>query len=398
MDQISSSSSDVPSSGICSLCSEKSASFTCSDCPPASRRQCADCSSYLHALKNLQKHDILPLSISSSLSSPGGKSNHTISENARKVNEYVNLGKLSSAFLTAKRYSLNDPDCAAFLALCLHDGHGTPLSSKEALKWARYSSEMKSTFGTAIFLYLQKDYKAALPDLLLFADNGLSSAQRCVGKCYETFSDVAKATDYYQRAVEQAHPSAQNNFGMMHIWGKGVEKDEGMALYYLQLSAEKGHPLAMNNLANQYYRGEGIPKDPALALKYYRLAADANHPFAQNSLGLRYLHGHGVNKNLPLAASYFRLSSEQGEALGTCNLGYCYATGSGVEKNEHKAVELFTLAAEMGDDVAQKNLAKRYEQGRGVEVNLALAHQYYGMSAAQGNSQAIEALERLANS
>jgi hypothetical protein len=49
--------------------------------------------------------------------------------------------------------------------------------------------------------------------------------------------DYKQALQWYQRAAEQGHASAQYNLGVMYVKGKGVPKDYVLAYMWINLAA-----------------------------------------------------------------------------------------------------------------------------------------------------------------
>ena len=60
--------------------------------PPHTRKQCSECSTYLHALKNLRKHETLPLSSPPHPLSQGIEPKAILSENSPKGKRAYQFG------------------------------------------------------------------------------------------------------------------------------------------------------------------------------------------------------------------------------------------------------------------------------------------------------------------
>ena len=81
----------------------------------------------------------------------------------------------------------------------------------------------------------------------------------------------AEAVKWYQKAVEQGDPWAQNNLGLMYSKGRGGSKlSQAVKLY--RMAAEQGHVEAQNNLGLMYSKGRGVQQDFAEAVKWFRKA------------------------------------------------------------------------------------------------------------------------------
>lgn len=68
------------------------------------------------------------------------------------------------------------------------------------------------------------------------------------GDKYYKEKNYNKAVEYYQKAAEQNHTSAQNKLGYMYYYGYGVEKNYTKAVEWYRKAAEQGNKTAQNNL------------------------------------------------------------------------------------------------------------------------------------------------------
>jgi hypothetical protein len=94
-----------------------------------------------------------------------------------------------------------------------------------------------------------------------------------------------------------------------------------------------------------YEIGKGVPKDQAVAISWYRKAADQGDDLAQESLGIIYQYGRGVPQDYSTAASWYRKAAEQGDASAQGRLGLLYSNGQGVSQDYVQAHKWLNLAA-----------------------------------------------------
>src|ERR1017187_280746 len=73
--------------------------------------------------------------------------------------------------------------------------------------------------------------------------------------------DYVTALRFWRPLAEQGDARAQNNLGLMYVYGQGVPKDDGLAVEWYWLAAEQGNAAAQNNLGVMYADGRGVPKD-----------------------------------------------------------------------------------------------------------------------------------------
>ena len=136
--------------------------------------------------------------------------------------------------------------------------------------------------------------------------------------------DYNKAAEYFRKAAEQGHATAQDNLGECYYYGRGIGQDYEEAVKWYHKSAEQGYASAQNNLGVCYENGHGVGKDAEEAVKWYRKAAEQGYASAQNNLGLCYENGRGVGKDAEEAVKWYRKAAEQGDASAQHNLGVCY--------------------------------------------------------------------------
>ncbi len=84
-------------------------------------------------------------------------------------------------------------------------------------------------------------------------------------------------------------------------------------------AAEQGHASAQYYLATKCHNGSGILQDYAEAVKWYRLAAEQGVAVAQTNLGVRYSKGQGVLQDNVAAHMWYNIGSANGNALGGKN-------------------------------------------------------------------------------
>ena len=80
------------------------------------------------------------------------------------------------------------------------------------------------------------------------------------------------------------------------------------------LLTDPQHLDAMTWIGVSYNDGRGVERDEEMALPYFRQAAERGHAHAQLCLGLTYAKGEGVEKNLTQAVTWFRKAAQQGDA------------------------------------------------------------------------------------
>ncbi|MDB2440199.1 sel1 repeat family protein [Luminiphilus sp.] len=253
--------------------------------------------------------------------------------------------------------------------------------------------------------YDEGNYSAALAEVRPSVEQGEDWAQYLLGLMYATGrgvdKDEALAVSLYTKAAEQGYARGQSTLGYVYEVGRGVDKDEALAVSWYTKAAEQGYALAQTNLGDMYRTGQveiefvldcyeicQQKKKDALAVFWYTKSAEQGGARAQNTLGYMYESGRGVDKDEALAVSWYRKAAEQGYALAQSNLGRMYESGRGVDKDEALAVSWYRKAAEQGSANGQTRLGNMYESGSGVDKDEALAVSWYRKAAEQGSAKA----------
>lgn len=136
--------------------------------------------------------------------------------------------------------------------------------------------------------------------------------------------------------------------------------------------AAKNDAQAQVEVAVRYRDGKGIAKDDALAMQWAHRAVDAGNADAMDFVGVAYLRGAMVEGNTGLAFAYFKEAADK-SAQAAFNLGQCYYGAQGTEQDCAKALEWWKKAAERGHGRAASAAAMAYYSGEGVAADAALA-------------------------
>jgi TPR repeat protein len=134
------------------------------------------------------------------------------------------------------------------------------------------------------------------------AEQGNSEGMNAVGYKYQFgtgVKDIAKAIDWYCRAVALGNARAMNNLAIILHDGRDLPRDEAEARNLWLQSANLDHYNAMYNLGASYLRGDGAPVDRAQGAVWMLRAAQSGHAAAQT-----WLRQSGYSGTLPQAADW----------------------------------------------------------------------------------------------
>ena len=117
--------------------------------------------------------------------------------------------------------------------------------------------------------------------------------------------------------------------GHCYYFGRGVGKNEDMALQCLKRSAKVGNSEAMVLLGNCCEDGVGVEKSELQAFGWYRKAAERGCLTGLQSMGRCYRVGIAVERDLEQAMHYYRRAADEGCGWAEYNLARCYESKGG---------------------------------------------------------------------
>ena len=139
--------------------------------------------------------------------------------------------------------------------------------------------------------YKRGDYKTALKEWRLLAEQGDPDAQYYLGRMYDRRigvpEDNVEAVKWYRLAAEQDDAGAQFSLGVMYEKGSGIPQDYAEAAKWYRLAAEQRHAYSQATLASMYFKGMGVARDVVLAHMWLNLAAVRFPPGEDRKLAVR---------------------------------------------------------------------------------------------------------------
>ena len=150
-------------------------------------------------------------------------------------------------------------------------------------------------------------------------------------------------------------------------------------------AAQLGDADAQATLAQLLLDGRGVQKDEALALSWFRIAARQRHPMAINMIGRCLENGWGCAIDLADAAQHYRQAAELGLDWGLYNYGQLLTGGRGVARDLGAAYALFAQAADKGHAKSMNLLGRFHHEGVVVPKDVRLAKAWYQRAAQAGD-------------
>ncbi len=131
----------------------------------------------------------------------------------------------------------------------------------------------------AVLAYNRGDVGGAMSALRAPAKAGYAPSQVLLAFILDRADFAEEATKLYTEAAAQGDPDGHAGLANAYQTGRGIAKDEKLALQHFSKAAELGHAPAIELLADSYLSGRlGLADAPAeQALAAVRLAADRGH-------------------------------------------------------------------------------------------------------------------------
>lgn len=189
--------------------------------------------------------------------------------------------------------------------------------------------------------------------------------------------EFADAKEIWRPLAEEGDVRAQYGLGVLYERGPdGVRRNYAAAARWYAEAARQGHPGAQNNLGLLHAQGRGVDIDPRRAAELWGLAAEAGHLVAQYNLGLAYYRGEGLARDNDAALRWFRSAARGGLADGKYAIAQMYRLGVVVEEDEATALAWYERAADIGhEDAAARARALRDEGVSPAPLDVAEAHE-----------------------
>ncbi len=190
--------------------------------------------------------------------------------------------------------------------------------------------------------------------------------------------DDAVAVSWFRQAADKGHGDAQFMLGLAALRGIGTANDPAAARTWFEKAAAQGLAGAEYHLGVMNAAGLGGARDDAAALAWLTKAAAQNHPEAQFALAEAHTNGRGTSVDHAWAARWYGKAAEQGVVRAQYMVGVAYATGLGLPKDLRVSARWLTLAALRGDEdaVRLRDAVNARLEGRDREAAAAWAQSW----------------------
>nr|WP_279308202.1 hypothetical protein [Niveispirillum sp. BGYR6] len=299
------------------------------------------------------------------------------------------------------------------LAEALDAGRGVLPNPRSAFRWyqtaakngvARAQAYLASHYANGIgdatakhnpdAFVLAKDDVQARHWATLAAEQGMVEAQVLSGWLFardggpDAPIDIARATAWYQRAIDQG--SVKGMVGLANLIASGHVADQGPAEAFVlyERAARRNDPTAQYYTGLYLLEGIGTEANHALALEWLLKAAEAGIVAACRSLGIIHRRGRGAPKNLAIAETWLRRSALKGDAESMALLADMHMGLEAAVPNPGEAIIWYTAASELGHTGALAALGLAHQKGKFVPLDPLRAIHFLERATEAGHVEA----------
>ncbi|RHZ64780.1 hypothetical protein Glove_320g127 [Diversispora epigaea] len=190
------------------------------------------------------------------------------------ADEYCkSVKEIDSILLSDKELDL---DGSLFRAVSISDEGGSDLLDME------FNINEILSLEEGIIAHKRKEYQVAWDCFVAHAELGNAIAKYWKGyylwKGFVVEKDLKQASELYKEAADDDIADAQLRYALSFVENPLVKFDRKVFLEYITKAVENNHPTAQYDLGIVYLHGKnGIEKDEELGMKYLRLAVLNNH-------------------------------------------------------------------------------------------------------------------------
>jgi TPR repeat protein len=153
------------------------------------------------------------------------------------------------------------------------------------------NDEFEKKINLAHSLYCDGRYVDSFMEYLSLAEQGHSDCQTFVGWMYFAGKGVdkslAEAEHWLLKANEANDPEAQFYLGKLYA-SKG---NYALAFKWYEISSNNGYFPATHKLGVMYDQGKGVRRNEDLAIELYKKASSSGHVYSKKEFALKLLKG-----------------------------------------------------------------------------------------------------------
>lgn len=286
------------------------------------------------------------------------------------------------------------------LGIMYYNGDGVNIDKKKALTYMKTAIESEDPHSLYVIgvAYLNDDREKGLEYLKKAYKKGSHYAAETLASEYlidllkEKEIDEDELLECINYAMENDMIEAIYYYGLIHVYGVGVEKNSQEAFKYFIKAAEKGSQKAMIKLGNWYKHGIFVKANSKEAIEWYKKAAEEYNTEALLNIIEIHEKGIGIDKEPEKALEGAYLLREINIVEGNLKLAYYYSKGIGVEISNSKANEYIEELLILDEGKAY-NLLGELSEEKLFNKNEEDAIEYYLKAISLGELKAYSNLE-----
>ncbi|MCB8839544.1 tetratricopeptide repeat protein [Aurantimonas sp. VKM B-3413] len=210
--------------------------------------------------------------------------------------------------------NLGDPAAQTLLGEIYSRGLGVAQDLKEAARWYEAAAGSGNPEAQFRFAMILLDGKVVAPDeakardlMKAAADKGLPLAEYNYGQMLIEASPAggfAEAKTYFEKAANAGVADAQYAMSQLYAYGRGVQADDEKARAWLRAAAINGQDTAQIEYGIWLINGRGGPQKMKDGFRFLKRAAELGNPIAINRVAHLYKDGIGTEPDRLEAAKW----------------------------------------------------------------------------------------------
>jgi TPR repeat protein len=218
---------------------------------------------------------------------------------------------------------------------------------------------------------------------------GIDSASMLLGEELRRRGRPEDAFEVFQESASNGYAPAMIQIGLMYSNGDGTRKDLEKASSWLRPANVKGDAAGKYLLAECFLFGKGVGKNEVLAVTLLEESVEMGGPArALDLLGTCNHKAWGKPQNSMEAARLYGLACDRGFYNACANLSVLTMRGDGVEQDPERAIALIKKGADAGNPLCMFFYGASFLDGLGVPQDHDVAAQWMKKAAALENANA----------
>ena len=191
--------------------------------------------------------------------------------------------------------------------------------------------------------------------------------------------NYSEAIEFYRKACNLNNGDGCNDLGFLYARGKGVDKNDIIALYLIEKSCNLNFAIGCFNLGSIYYDGKGVSQDYQKGKSFFNKACNLGYKDACNF---------NLNKKNSSPKVSYEESCRRGNSSDCFTVGTFYEKGSnGYARNYLQAKTYYDKACTLRNSEGCHALGMLFVEGQGVNEDFNTAKFYFKKACDLGKDE-----------